>query len=193
MISSLMYAIFLPICLNSVLFSGEWVQFFMTKTRDFSEFWESSFYDLSGIMQLKQYIVAPILEEIVYRGIILNLCTFGDTAAVLFTPIYFSASHLHHLLKARNKEKEEFRREIFVRLFQFSFTWLFGIYAGFVYIKAGRNIIAPILLHSYWNIIQIPHLKTWFDIDVEQAVRTIVSIGYIAGIVGFFSLFSYLP
>ena len=165
----------------------------MTKTRDFSEFWEHSFTDLSKIMQLKCYIVAPILEELVYRGLILNLCTFGDTAAVLFTPIYFSASHLHHLYKVRNEEKDVFQREIFKRLFQFAFTWLFGVYAGFVYIKSGRYILAPIILHCYWNIIQVPNLGAWFDRDVEQVVRVIISAGYISGIVGFFILFSYLP
>mmetsp|Transcript_17462 Transcript_17462/g.17218 ORF Transcript_17462/g.17218 Transcript_17462/m.17218 type:complete len:196 (+) Transcript_17462:82-669(+) len=151
--SAIIYAMLLPIVMNTILFFGEWVQFFGSKTRDFREFIEDIFQHTENMVKFKFYISAPAVEEICYRGIILNLfLNSGDytvTQSILISPLFFSVSHLHHIIKAMNEDSDILKREIAQRIFQAGFTWLFGVYSGFIYISSGGYLLAPIILHSY--------------------------------------------
>ena len=148
-----------------------------------------TFEDNSKIIQLKHFVIAPIVEEIIYRGIVLNLflenTTLSPTVCVLFTPLFFALSHLHHLYKARHEEESIFQRELQTRLFQASFTTLFGMYSGMIYLKADRNLLAPIILHSYCNIIQVPRLGICFDSHTDPILRNLIGGSYLTGIVLF--------
>ena len=154
------YGIGIALLLNTVLFAGEYIQFFVTQTRDFGVFIDNSFDNVSDMLKLKMYIVAPIVEEVVYRGMILNILLDTDVNTgefkashprliIISHSLFFSISHLHHIFKRWNAEDDEFKAEIARRAFQMVFTTIFGIYSGYVYWAAGFNIIAPITLHMY--------------------------------------------
>ena len=145
---------------------------------------------MDKIVQVKQYIAAPVIEEILYRGFILNFFLnsekYTTKQSILISPLFFSLSHLHHIIKARNEDSKIFQREVGRRIFQVWFTWIFGAYAGFIYVSSGKHLIAPILLHSYCNIIQVPSIGIWFREETEPILRKIIGGGYLIGIAIFY-------
>ena len=77
-------------------------------------------------------IAAPVLEEIVFRKLILGHITkFGDGIAIFISAFIFALIHCN--------------------LFQFFYAFLLGLVLGGVYCRSGR-ILYPILLHACFNI-----------------------------------------
>lgn len=84
--------------LNSVLFMGEIFQLLKGMT--------SIEYKLD-VLALKNLLLAPLFEEFIYRVCLINLCLESTglnlTKAVVFVPIYFAISHLHHVIMKRRE------------------------------------------------------------------------------------------
>lgn len=77
-------------------------------------------------------IVAPIVEEIIFRKVLIdNMCKYGIVAAVMLSALLFGLFHGN--------------------LSQFFYAWGLGIIFGFVYAYTGK-IIYTILLHMAVNL-----------------------------------------
>ncbi|MCI8590430.1 MAG: CPBP family intramembrane metalloprotease [Clostridiales bacterium] len=77
-------------------------------------------------------IAAPILEELVFRKLILGKITqFGDGIAIFVSAFIFALIHCN--------------------LFQFFYAFLLGLLLGGIYCRSGR-LLYPILLHICFNI-----------------------------------------
>jgi membrane protease YdiL (CAAX protease family) len=102
-------------------------------TRDFS----IGFY-------LKALIVAPIVEEYLFRGIILNgfLNRYSPAKAIIITTILFPLMHLNPM--------------------QYLVTFLLGMLLGWYYYKT-RSLLTCIIVHAFSNLIGLTILKYFVD------------------------------
>ncbi|MBW6479991.1 MAG: CPBP family intramembrane metalloprotease [Bacteroidales bacterium] len=123
-----------------------------------SDFWDKVFLEfvneenllLSSIMFV---IAAPILEEFIFRGIILDglLKSYSPLKSILFSSLLFGIVHLNP--------------------WQFVSAFLFGIMAGWVYYKTA-NLALPILMHFAVNLFSV--LSVQFSNDPIFQTHTII-------------------
>ncbi|CAD6884878.1 unnamed protein product [Tilletia controversa] len=115
-----------------------------------------------NIWALRNYILAPLTEELVFRACILNFhhASGASKSTLIFaTPLYFGVAHLHHAWEAYVKggrTKQALVRGVLQSFFQFAFTSVFGWYANFVFLRT-NSIIAPIICHSFCNMMGFPN------------------------------------
>lgn len=110
----------------------------------------------------RNLVVAPIAEELVFRGCVCKLlyCCGSSSWAVLLSSTFFAASHFHHFIY-RSFVYGSLRTAILVTILQISYTFLFGIYSAWVFVRFER-IIPSICLHSFCNFFGTPDLsKVW--------------------------------
>ncbi|MQM18070.1 hypothetical protein Taro_051056 [Colocasia esculenta] len=124
----------------------------------------------ANILTWRNYVVAPLTEEIVFRAcmIPLLLCGGFKTSTVIFcSPIFFSLAHLNHFLELYCQ-----RRYTFLKVFtivvafaectaglQLGYTVIFGWYASFLFIRTG-NLICPIVAHIFCNVMGLHVLSS---------------------------------
>ncbi|EME32259.1 prenyl protein peptidase [Galdieria sulphuraria] len=111
---------------------------------------------------VRNLIVAPVSEELVFRGCICKLLSFctSSRSAVLLSSAFFAASHCHHFIY-RNFVYNSLRTAILETVIQFLYTFLFGVYSAWVFIRS-RRVITSICLHSFCNFVGTPDLsKIW--------------------------------
>uniref|UniRef100_A0A915E230 Uncharacterized protein n=1 Tax=Ditylenchus dipsaci TaxID=166011 RepID=A0A915E230_9BILA len=138
-------------------------------------------FDLRGwirsskdILWIRHTIMAPITEELAFRACSATLVRhcFGWSAAVFVAPLFFSLSHFHHVFDDQ-KQGLSLQAAIAQRGFQAAYTYLFGIYATFLFLQTG-HIIAPILSHSLCNNFGLPNLSELINLtlfDMEENLR----------------------
>ncbi|TWW74511.1 EH domain-binding protein 1-like protein 1 [Takifugu flavidus] len=112
---------------------------------------------------LRNQVVAPLTEEVVFRGAMLPMlvpCT-APTTAIFIAPLFFGTG-------------------LWV---QFLYTTVFGVFAAFIFLRTG-HVIAPVLCHSFCNSQGLP--------DISSALRhpqpTAVLFSYLMGLLMFLLL-----
>lgn len=116
-------------------------------------------------------IIAPVFEEIIFRGFILNnMRRFGNITAILVTSVFFSMFHFN--------------------LVQLVNPILMGIILSFIAIRS-ESIISCIIVHMFNNIMAM--LTTVISYIDSQAVILIwSSLYYLIGIAAlFYFIFKY--
>jgi len=100
--------------------------------------------DFSIWFYFKVLIVAPLIEEYLFRGIILNgfLKRYSPSRAIILTTILFSLMHLNPV--------------------QYFITFLLGLLTGWYFYKT-RNLLSCMIIHSLSNLIGILMLKYFID------------------------------
>ena len=88
--------------LNSVFFSGELFQLCRNMTELQHDFNDNTF--------IKTVVWAPIFEEFIYRACLINFFIetgrYSSTMIVLVTPLFFSISHVHHVIHQQRAQKK---------------------------------------------------------------------------------------
>jgi len=110
----------------------------------------------------RNLMVAPVSEELVFRGCIceLILCCGSSRSAILISSTFFAASHCHHFIY-RSFLYKSLRTAILETIIQFLYTLLFGFYSAWVFVRFGR-IFTNICLHSFCNFIGTPDIgRIW--------------------------------
>lgn len=110
-------------------------------------------------------VIAPVFEEIIFRGFILNnMRRFGNITAILVTSIFFSMFHFN--------------------LVQLVNPILMGIILSFIAIRS-ESIIPCIMVHMFNNIMAM--LTTVISsIDSQPIISTWSSFYYLIGIIALF-------
>ncbi len=117
-------------------------------------------------------IVPAIVEEILFRGVILNaLLPFGGTVAVFGSAFLFALMHGNVL--------------------QFFYTALMGIILGYVYVRT-RSIWCGVLIHFFNNALSVVQEILINLPDADTALRWNAVIEIILFLVGGFSVFTLL-
>ena len=106
--------------------------------------------DQGLLMVIALVIAAPILEELIFRGIMLDglLRIYSPTKAVIVSSLLFGLIHLNPA--------------------QFVGGALVGGFMGWVYVHT-RSVLATILIHASFNLTAFA--ESYF-IDVEEAIDT---------------------
>ncbi|KAH1216980.1 CAAX prenyl protease 2 [Glycine max] len=160
---------------------------------------------LSNILVWRNYVLAPLTEELVFRACMIPLLLCGGLktySAILLCPIFFSlenseqnllsfsnarflmrsftilwfAAHLNHFLEIYAKQNYRIVKAAMVIGLQLGYTVVFGSYASFLFIRTG-HLIAPLVAHIYCNFMGLP---------VLYSQRSgIVSVTFIIGFLGF--------
>ncbi|CEF64979.1 CAAX prenyl protease 2 [Strongyloides ratti] len=114
---------------------------------------------------IRNVVFAPISEELAFRG--------------------FSLCHLHHILDDTRKGSSIIN-SLLARLFQCTYSYLFGVYAAFLFLRTG-NVIAPIISHAICNCLGLPSIV---DINEYQdnSPKIILYLCHIFGLVMFIYL-----
>jgi len=157
--------------LTAILFLGPVVLDFLTWNKD-------KVPDFTNILIIRNLIVGPISEEIVFRGFILAVLVkggFSTTIAYLLSIIFFVAAHGHHIYHAS-------MIEVAFILFQ---TTIFGALSAFLFFRT-ETIFAPLISHAFCNFMGFPMLDTTHP-NVRNK-KHLVMMCYIIGLVAFLRL-----
>lgn len=136
---------------------------------------------------IRNVVFAPISEELAFRGccIPLLLNCFEKGSIIFVLPLGFSLCHLHHILDDTRKGSSIIN-SLLARLFQCTYSYLFGVYAAFLFLRTG-NVIAPIISHAICNCLGLPSIV---DINEYQdnSPKVILYFCHIFGLVMFIYL-----
>ncbi|XP_061361934.1 CAAX prenyl protease 2 [Gastrolobium bilobum] len=138
----------------------------------------------SNVLAWRNYIVAPLTEELVFRACMIPLLLCGGFktySVILLCPIFFSLAHLNHFMEIYAKQNYRIKKAVMVIGLQLGYTVIFGSYASFLFIRTG-HLIAPLVAHIYCNFMGLPVLYS--------SRSGIVSVAVILGFLGFLWLLS---
>lgn len=126
---------------------------------------------LSSWIGYRNYVVGPVSEEIIWRGMIIPLHILAHVSGkkiIFLTPLYFGIAHVHHLYEFRITHPDLPMIAAIARsVFQFAYTTLFGFFAAFTFVRTG-SIYSLILAHSFCNWMGLP--RFWGRVGVEAGV-----------------------
>uniref|UniRef100_A0AC34Q5Q4 Farnesylated proteins-converting enzyme 2 n=1 Tax=Panagrolaimus sp. JU765 TaxID=591449 RepID=A0AC34Q5Q4_9BILA len=179
-----------PLFLTSIFYSGTLVTCYLDGSLEllFSvKEWRRSF---NNIQWVRYIIVGPLTEEIAFRscGAVLILQCFPAWVAYLVYPLFFSVCHMHHLREDLH-DGLSLKSALTYRLFQCSYTYLFGVYATYLFVQTG-HILSPILVHAFCNSLGIPNVEEASQYPVRT--RRLLWVAHISGFIGWALAFPYL-
>uniref|UniRef100_A0A0N4ZX19 CAAX prenyl protease 2 n=1 Tax=Parastrongyloides trichosuri TaxID=131310 RepID=A0A0N4ZX19_PARTI len=136
---------------------------------------------------VRNVLFAPISEELAFRACCIPLLIncFEKSTIIFILPLGFSLCHLHHILDDTRKGLSVIG-SLLARLFQCSYSYLFGIYAAFLFIRTG-NVIAPILSHAICNCLGLPSIHDVSEYP-DKLPRMVLYCCHIFGLVMFIFL-----
>ncbi|XP_062117577.1 CAAX prenyl protease 2 [Humulus lupulus] len=133
----------------------------------------------SNILAWRNYVVAPLTEELVFRACMVPLLLCGGfkiSSVIFLCPVFFSLAHLNHFMEVYSKQNYNFIKSFLAVGFQLGYTLIFGSYASFLFIRTG-NLLAPLVAHICCNFMGLPVLFS--------RSKGIVSVAFLAGLFGF--------
>ncbi|CAD5222805.1 unnamed protein product [Bursaphelenchus okinawaensis] len=138
---------------------------------------------LKDLVWLRNNVIAPITEELVFRGCaaVLIQHSLGKPCALFFSPLLFAISHYHHLRNDIN-HGSTVTQALLTRTFQATYTYLFGGYATFLTQQYGQ-ILPTILSHALCNSMGLP--RVWDLMDYPKKHRFFIVVANMAGLAGF--------
>ncbi|XP_047167495.1 CAAX prenyl protease 2 [Vigna umbellata] len=191
-------AVILPLCLTSLMYAGSifdkcllllasWRQHASSGDALSFDYYKIALHQFldwlseisSNILVWRNYVVAPLTEELVFRACMIPLLLCGGFktySVTLLCPIFFSLAHLNHFVEIYAKQNYRIMKAVMVIGLQLGYTVVFGSYASFLFIRTG-HLVAPLVAHIFCNFMGLPVLYS-------QRSR-IVSVTFIIGFLGF--------
>ncbi|CAG0912967.1 unnamed protein product [Notodromas monacha] len=174
----LMSASFLPVLLTSLLFLGPlvvlWQEQMIKKLCDLS-YWRGSIFD---IFWLRNYVVAPFSEELVYRSCLIAMLSKSTRCLrlVMVSPLFFGVAHVHHVIDSVGKGIPV-KTALLMAVFQFGYTTLFGAYSSFLLMRTG-HFVSPLIAHAFCNAMGFPDFTAiWYSDGIEGRIRRMALFG----------------
>lgn len=114
--------------------------------------------DENILYHIRDHILAPISEELIYRGMVLLVVEKNAPQFIKFTPYLFGIAHIHHGLQLY-KQNIPLGDIAITTLFQFLYTSIFGIFCNYYYLQiAEKNLWSTIMIHAVCNFFGFPSL-----------------------------------
>ncbi|RDA89579.1 hypothetical protein CP533_6806 [Ophiocordyceps camponoti-saundersi (nom. inval.)] len=114
----------------------------------------------------RNIVAGPISEECLFRSAAIPLLLHSDIylSHIIFrSPLVFGIAHLHHFYELRISHPHTPLRVAMARsAFQLLYTWVFGIYITFIFLRTG-SLMAVICVHMTCNTLGLPRL--WGAVD----------------------------
>ncbi|EGN97760.1 hypothetical protein SERLA73DRAFT_90856 [Serpula lacrymans var. lacrymans S7.3] len=180
-----------PYLVTPLLFLGPLYALFLSESLPFQRSWSFNkdvfpiFFSVKG---LRNYIIAPITEEVVFRACILTVYHLSHATRnkmIFLSPLSFGAAHLHHAWDTYNRygrSSAALKRAVVSTLFQFTYTSIFGFYCSYLFIRTS-SVFPPIVAHIFCNIMGVP--QPGFEIRQSPNRKWPIVFAYLAGIVAF--------
>ncbi|KAK6011605.1 CAAX amino terminal protease family protein, partial [Ostertagia ostertagi] len=129
----------------------------------------------------------PVTEEITFRCCCVSLLKgcVSPSMAIIVGPLPFACSHLHHIGDDRRRGFTP-SQAIARRGFQLVYTYLFGAYATYLFLKSG-HAFAPIVTHAVCNCLGLP-LFNEIGTFSKRWQRVLLWTAYASGMCGFIFL-----
>lgn len=159
--TNLVDALFLPILITGILFLGPLVVLWDTYT--WEEWMEMMREEVIDLQSFRNYVIAPITEETIFRGVIsafLSMYFVNKTVILIISSSVFAMAHTHHYFFQSAQGLPEI--SLAAGLFQVVYTFLFGLYSGVFYLKSG-SILTSISLHIFCNFLGFPDMDTLYS------------------------------
>jgi len=158
------------------------------------DLYERSLLSVDYHQTLRNFLMGPVSEELVFRGCMfpLLICSGASYPKIVFlSPFFFGVAHLHHMYELTRQGNPVMHAFIAV-LFQFSYTYLFGVFAGFIYLRTG-HLWAAISCHIFCNFMGLPDFSFMFKgngsgLSILYQYRYVLMGVYILGICLFTTL-----
>ncbi|CAF0965255.1 unnamed protein product [Adineta steineri] len=181
-ISSIWKLFCYPILLTLMLYLGpiiQWVDLFDWRYYKYN--WKYHFLcrnQNERLIFIRNYLVAPFTEEFVFRSSILCLLYSHVSlfSAIFLSPLFFGLAHFHHMVEHFKQNHHEKHNRlsamtiILIHLFQFSYTYIFGVYSSFLFIRTG-HFVPSFIIHTLCNGLGIPDVMNLIDMQDGQAYR----------------------
>ncbi|KYQ88201.1 hypothetical protein DLAC_10887 [Tieghemostelium lacteum] len=165
----------IPLVLTMILFFGPVIMELLEEVYDS--------FDISfNLYSLRDFVVGPAVEEIVFRSVIcpiLFFSGFSSKSIIIFSPFLFGFAHIHHAFTSSG----DILVKVIRCLIQIAYTSIFGMFTAFVFFRTG-NILACILSHSFCNIMGLPK----FDQIFSHKFNYVLMATFVIGLVGFYLL-----
>ncbi|GAA5916723.1 hypothetical protein JCM6882_005788 [Rhodosporidiobolus microsporus] len=185
-----------PLGLTASLFAGTWyVQYLAQElpwqaqwTHAHGGWWAAVKSKFDGWRGVRNYVVAPLTEEVTFRSCIVaasHLGGFSKSSLVFLTPLWFGLAHVHHAWEtylAGGRTRQALIQGVLQSTFQFAYTTLFGWYASFLFLRTG-SLLPPFLAHALCNMLGLPSLGWALHYFPEKKISIYAS--YLAGIATF--------
>ncbi|CAL9235736.1 unnamed protein product [Arabidopsis halleri] len=137
----------------------------------------------SNVSVWRNFIVAPVTEELVFRACMIPLLLCGGFriyTAIFLCPVLFSLAHLNHFREMYIRHNRSYLRASLIVGLQLGYTVIFGAYASFLFIRTG-HLAAPLFAHIFCNYMGLPVLYA-------QGKGLVSAAAFLGGVVGFVSL-----
>ncbi|KAK4833482.1 hypothetical protein QYF36_005717 [Acer negundo] len=133
----------------------------------------------SDVMAWRNYVVAPLTEELVFRACMIPLLLCGGFkiyTVIFLCPVFFSLAHLNHLMEMYNCQNYSLLKASMAVGLQLGYTVVFGWYASFLFVRTG-NLVSPLVAHIFCNFMGLPVMFA--------RKRGLVSLAFVGGMVAF--------
>ncbi|KAK0145411.1 CAAX prenyl protease 2 [Merluccius polli] len=183
-VQGLVPATLLPLLLTAVFYLGPLVHSAMDHPKRSGGGPQAALEPLSwrlcvgDAVWLRNQVVAPVTEELVFRGAMLPMmvsCS-GPTAAIFITPLFFGVAHFHHVIEQWKLHRDDLSTILLVAVLQFLYTTVFGAYTAFIFMRTG-HLVGPILCHCFCNSQGLPDITA----ALQHPQRTPVLLSYLMG------------
>lgn len=174
----------LPLSLTSALFAGPLYVAYLHRTLPFQDHFDVCGHarDKVGTLSgLRNFVVGPGTEELVFRGCILPLlwCAGWSKPQLIFaSPLFFGVAHVHHAYAVYvqgGRTRSALHRGLLTSLVQFVYTGVFGWYADFLFLRTA-SVIAPFTAHVFCNIMGLP--DPWHASHIFPKRKTGMSLAH---------------
>lgn len=159
-----------------------------------------NFNFLRNIFWWRNYVVSPFTEEFVFRSCMIPLLVHNLHAklTIFLTPLYFGVAHLHHIIESlwlnhTQKQYNNLKIILFEHFFQFFYTYLFGIYSSFLFLRCA-NLLPCFLCHAFCNYMGFPSVGEIFYYKElnKYYLKYLIIITYFFGLFLFIYLIMYM-
>ncbi|KAM4062243.1 CAAX protease self-immunity domain-containing protein [Hirsutella rhossiliensis] len=151
----------------------------------------------------RNIVAGPVTEECLFRSAavpLLLLAGSDSTNIILRSPLVFGLAHLHHFYEFRITHPQTPLITAVARsVFQFLYTYIFGVYATFIFLRTG-SLLAAISAHALCNSMGLPRLwgavePHWLfrrDLSAPPSPATWTALYYLLLVAGFALWYSNL-
>ncbi|KAJ2685705.1 CAAX prenyl protease, partial [Coemansia spiralis] len=103
--------------------------------------------------QLRNYVVGPVTEELVFRSAVVALWTAAGVRTelcVLASPVIFGVAHLHRAVSRYAHEGSPLGHVVLSTAVQLAYTTVFGWVAAALFVRT-HSVAGPIAAHAFCN------------------------------------------
>ncbi|XP_071962871.1 CAAX prenyl protease 2-like [Antedon mediterranea] len=178
----------LPLLLTMILFLGPLTMTVIDLYQSNCLFSPNLWFDqdLFSLVFIRNFIVAPISEEFVFRACMLPLLVpcLGALKSIFICPLLFGVAHAHHAIE-RFRSREQLVNILAGFVFQFTYTTIFGTFCAFIFIRTG-HLVGICMCHTFCNFMGFPEFQHIFS--YIKPISALVSIMFLVGLGSFIYL-----